>query len=273
MSVQAMTWVFGLDGEDAPKLGTRLVLLALADNAGPRGDDERMVAWPSVATLAHKARLSERATQYALRSLRDDGLIAEVGKSPAGTVIYALSMRVQILHPGGADSAPGEVKPASPEPSLEPSLEEVSIETSSSEAHAEPSRPTSQPPGGNGNQMVPPGKNTLIDRAASVFAYWKVECGHPKALLTSDRMRKVAARLREGYSEADICRAIDGAAKHAYVNDEGIRFDDLELICRSGSKLEGFIQRAGATGSAAAAPASTAELAAAYERGRSRTGL
>jgi hypothetical protein len=57
------------------------------------------------------------------------------------------------------------------------------------------------------------------------------------------------------------------------VDDRGVRYDDLELICRSGSKLEGFIQRASANGSAAAAPVSSAELAAAFDRGPSRSGL
>jgi hypothetical protein len=106
-----------------------------------------------------------------------------------------------------------------------------------------------------------------------LFSYWKAQCGHPNAKLTRDRESKVAARLREGYRVPEIRRAIEGAAKHAYVDDRGVRYDDLELICRSGSKLEGFIQRASATGSAAAAPVSSAELAAAFDRGPSRSGL
>jgi hypothetical protein len=274
MSVAAMSWVFDLKGEGAPTLGTRLVLLALADNAGPRGDDEQMVAWPSVRTLARKACLSERATQYALRSLRDAELISEVGKSPAGTVIYALSMGVQNLH-RGAESAPGGVKLAAPEPSLEPSSRDISIEISPSSASTEPSRPTSKPEESN-VKSVPAGScmSNDISRATvlSLFSYWRTQCGHPTAKLKRDRERKIVARLREGYTEADIRRAIDGAAKHAFVNENGVRFDDLELICRSSAKLEGFIERASPS-AAGAQQATVAELMAAYERPRARTGV
>lgn len=75
------------------------------------------------------------------------------------------------------------------------------------------------------------------------FAYWQQQCHHPKARLTGDRRRKVEARLREGYTEADVRAAIDGAAQAPFISDGGQRFDDLELICRTGSKLEGFAQR------------------------------
>jgi hypothetical protein len=79
---------------------------------------------------------------------------------------------------------------------------------------------------------------------ASLIDYWKLRCGHPTAKPTRERRQKVVARLREGYTEAEIRRGIDGAAAAAFVNDSGKRFDDLELICRNGSKLESFIERA-----------------------------
>lgn len=75
------------------------------------------------------------------------------------------------------------------------------------------------------------------------FAYWQEKCGHPNAKLTADREAKIKARLREGYSVHDIRKAIDGAARGAFVNDSGQRFDDIELICRKGSKLEDFMRR------------------------------
>jgi hypothetical protein len=48
----------------------RLVLLALADYANDQG-----MAWPSIASLAQKCRLSERQTQRILRILEKDGEI------------------------------------------------------------------------------------------------------------------------------------------------------------------------------------------------------
>lgn len=77
-----------------------------------------------------------------------------------------------------------------------------------------------------------------------LFAYWQTQCDHARAKPTQDRLTKIRARLREGYTEADIRRAIDGAATAAYETD-GRRFDDISLICRNGAKLESFIARAG----------------------------
>lgn len=84
----------------------------------------------------------------------------------------------------------------------------------------------------------------VADAARALFDYWRERCGHPQAKLTDDRRRKLRARLQEGYTHEQIREAIDGAAVGAFVNDDGHRFDDLELICRTGSKLESFMARA-----------------------------
>jgi hypothetical protein len=76
-----------------------------------------------------------------------------------------------------------------------------------------------------------------------LFEYWQDECDHSQAKLTHERRQRIEARLREGYTEQQIRQAIDGAARAPFVNDQGKRFDDIELICRSGSKLESFMER------------------------------
>lgn len=48
--------------------GALLVMLALADWCNDEG-----ICWPSITKLAEKSRLSERQTQYVLRSLESDG--------------------------------------------------------------------------------------------------------------------------------------------------------------------------------------------------------
>lgn len=98
--------------------------------------------------------------------------------------------------------------------------------------------------------------NGLVNRPDAdpvdvVFRYWQQTCKHPTAKLTSDRQSKVRARLRDGYTVKQLLQAIDGAAVGAFVNDNGVRFDDLELICRNGSKVESFIARATARPSGA----------------------
>jgi hypothetical protein len=81
------------------------------------------------------------------------------------------------------------------------------------------------------------------DIEEQLFTYWQERCDHPDAKFSSDRRAKVRARLRE-YSPDQIRTAIDGAAVAAFVDERGKRHDDLELICRSGSKLEDFVGRA-----------------------------
>ena len=76
-----------------------------------------------------------------------------------------------------------------------------------------------------------------------VFECWVSTMGKSRAKLTRDRRQKIQARLREGYSVDDCCEAIAGCAQSPYhrgENDTGQRYDDLELILRTGSKLEKF---------------------------------
>ncbi len=82
---------------------------------------------------------------------------------------------------------------------------------------------------------------------ADLFAYWQRAFGKAKAKLTPERRRVLRARLREGYSPADIRRAIDGCKAsefHSGDNDRGTEYNDLTLICRNGTKLEAFRDRA-----------------------------
>jgi hypothetical protein len=82
------------------------------------------------------------------------------------------------------------------------------------------------------------------DATRDLFAYWQEKCNHPQARLSADRRGKIQARLREERTPEEIRAAIDGASRAAYVSDAGDKFDDIELICRNGSKLESFIGRA-----------------------------
>lgn len=86
----------------------------------------------------------------------------------------------------------------------------------------------------------------FVGSVAELFEHWRTACGHPRAKLTDGRRRKIRARLKEGYTVEQLRQAIDGAAVGAFVNEQGVKFDDIELICRNGSKVEQFIARAGA---------------------------
>jgi hypothetical protein len=76
-----------------------------------------------------------------------------------------------------------------------------------------------------------------------VFAYWQSICQHPDAKLTTKRERAIGNRVREGYTLEDLKAAIDGCRAspwHQGANDRHEIYDDLELICRSGEKVEHF---------------------------------
>jgi hypothetical protein len=88
MSIKVMTRVW----ESAPVKGGRLlILLALADFSDDAGR-----SWPSVATLARKARLTERQAQRCLIELTDQGLLqVSLNAGPHGTNVYE-------IHDGGS---------------------------------------------------------------------------------------------------------------------------------------------------------------------------
>lgn len=104
MSIKTVSWVW----DHAPVKDTALiVLLALADYA----DNEGRHAFPSQATLAQRARCTDRQVRRALVTLREQGLIVEGDQQHVAhyrpdrrPVVYDLVMsRGDILSPRGVD--------------------------------------------------------------------------------------------------------------------------------------------------------------------------
>ncbi len=108
------------------KSGNLLVLLAIADHA-----DEQGVAWPGLALLARKTRLSERHVRRCLNALATaDELDILPDASPAGGPLYRIRIadlpaktRTAAPEKGTQVSAPGDagVIPSIRESSKEPS--------------------------------------------------------------------------------------------------------------------------------------------------------
>jgi hypothetical protein len=81
-------------------------------------------------------------------------------------------------------------------------------------------------------------------RAKAIFRYWKARCGKTdRNVFGEKRQKMVLARLKE-HDAQYIARAIDGAAVGAFIGDNGVKHDDLELICRDETKLERFYELA-----------------------------
>jgi len=90
-----------------------------------------------------------------------------------------------------------------------------------------------------------------VDQAAVVeriIEHWRRVMEKPRAKSTSERVRVVRARLRDGYTEAELKLAVDGCSQsphHMGANDRGTPYNDLMLICRNGSFVEKFRDMAG----------------------------
>lgn len=107
------------------------------------------------------------------------------------------------------------------------------------------------PVGAGGVEIDP-----IAGQVREVYAYWCDRLGmspgamRRKMSTSSGRKRagKVRTRLREGCSVDDLKRAIDGNAAsrwHQGDNPNGVKYDDLELICRDSEKVREFVIKAG----------------------------
>ncbi len=117
-----MAWVLE---ESESRLGARHVLISIANHAKADGTG----AWPSIATIAHESRLSEREVQLAIPKLEALGeLRVDRGVGPKGTHLYSMPLiaRGEKSTPqGGEKPSPHGVKDPqergegfSPEPPL-----------------------------------------------------------------------------------------------------------------------------------------------------------
>jgi len=108
---------------------------------------------------------------------------------------------------------------------LAPSASPSRVEKRERREHTNPESPT----------------RAVVDR---VFSFWVWITEKPNSKLTPKRKAKVIDRLKQGYTEETILRGIVGCSQdpfHQGDNPNGREFMDLELICRSGEKLEFFV--------------------------------
>ena len=119
MSIRVMTQVWEHSRQSG---GGLLVMLALADFAN---DDGR--SWPSINTVAKKARMSSRQAQRVVRDAQENGeLKVELATGPNGVNTYVILLKGDAhvrgdKMTGGDKSYTQGVTPTSPKPSIEPS--------------------------------------------------------------------------------------------------------------------------------------------------------
>jgi len=68
---------------------------------------------------------------------------------------------------------------------------------------------------------------------------------HPDAKPSAQTRDKIRARLKDGYTVADLCAAIDGnhrSPHHCGENDRGTKYHSLELIVRDPEHVQQFLE-------------------------------
>lgn len=198
MSIHALSWVLKYSEAQG---GGRLVMLVLADHA----KDDGTCSWPSVATIAHEARMSRRAVQQQLRNLETLGAIERMGESRNRTVIWRVVMggagSSPLIAEEGADSALGraqistnEGEAASPKPSG--TVQQQPSKTTSSSSRKRILEPDEEPTG----------FAQWLGQHVAICERWGVARSVPRAGTSarSDLARMFAALLEEGYRLEDF---------------------------------------------------------------------
>lgn len=105
--------------------------------------------------------------------------------------------------------------------------------------------------GAEPEKRKPGGKKPRIaasPESRRVFEHWKRVMGKNGNTEFDDKRRKaVQARLDGGYSPEDLILAVDGCAVTPHnigQNENGQRYDDLELICRNAGQVDRFMSNA-----------------------------
>lgn len=197
---------------------TLVVALTLAEYA----DDDGTEIFPKVSTLAQRAKLSERMTQYALKRLREDGVLVTVKEARRGRpAVYLIDLvRVQWLrcNPCGAIGGSIGVQTATfgVQPIAPPNKDEAPVEAPKDppqRARAQ-GRGAAPPRQGemllpvSGPQAPPSAEETLL------LAEFRRVAGYSPAWGLADLRDGLSALAADCPPTAALAAAIRGYARH-----------------------------------------------------------
>jgi Helix-turn-helix domain len=167
-----------------------LLLLAIADNA----DEETGIAYPGVAYLAAKTRLSVRGVKYALKRLLDGDeliLLERGGRRGKQTRANTYEVQMQTLH-----------------------KKAVKVQTKASQGAVDCTPTVSKEPSVRTTSSFSSSNNPQSQEVRSVWDYYVAVFGSPKGKgLTPSRERVIRKALAE-FSVEELQRAVDGLARY-----------------------------------------------------------
>jgi hypothetical protein len=213
----------------------KLLWARLAQYAGENGH-----CYPSQMTLAEELGITDRHVRTLIKELEAGGFI-EAERTPKDKLMGRNARYFFLWHPifeeekVAPESVPEALFQYSPE-----SEEEFQSDRKdcSSPNRKDCSGPTKE------NHI----KENHNKQEEEVFAFWKQTFQfNNQTKFTDTRRMKVGARLKEGFSVADLKRAVIGCKLspwHQGENPSGAVYDDLELICRNDANVRRFIATA-----------------------------
>ncbi len=96
---------------------------------------------------------------------------------------------------------------------------------------------------GKGAEPVAPKNQEMLEAFGRIFSHWKKATGKSRTRPSKDKREKVYARMRSGFTEAEILKAIDGCVGDEWHAERSK--NDLPYICQNDTKIEEFIEKAG----------------------------
>lgn len=216
----------------------KLLWARLAQYAGENGK-----CYPSQVTLAEELGITDRHIRKLLTELEDKGFV--VGERTPSQRLIGANARYRFLWHEVFNDAPEE-KPTIPELEFlsdrndcsspdrndcSGPIKEISIEENQKKEQTKSVRDLQE--------------EELDRQARGVFDYWVrvMGMGRGTEFESCGRDTKVKARLRKGFSAADLRQAIMGCREspfHMGENPSGAIHNDLELICRDDKHVRYF---------------------------------
>jgi hypothetical protein len=203
-----------------------LLALWLAD----RASDDGTRIFPSVTTMAHKTRLTERAVQYSLAKMLARGFLQVVRRARGGRgggtpTEYRINPEWLSRYRNGLGERNAPITKESVK--SEPAMGEVGRKPLILEPSTEPS-------------------NTS-DACRRISDFWRHRHGYSRALLDDRRRWMISSRLRDGHTVDDLFDAVEGCKRspfhqgdRAAGNKSGTKHDTLDLILRDADHIDKF---------------------------------